>query len=284
MTLEIQKFEKTGGEVRFLLVKKATLSRTEKWSSFWGPFQKDIESSVPNDLKNYIEDLLHTRKQAEQSVRQAFHAIKYMYREVLKNPIMGTMQLTIRGSKRLPTILSRNEVRSIIENTANLKHKFLLTLAYSGGLRVGEIVSLTPEDVDAERQIIRIKEGKGRKDRYTIISQQAIELYEEYRSAYHPVKWLFEGVNPLCKLSTRTAQEIFNKAIQRSKITKRVSIHSLRHAFATHLLEQGVSLRVIQELLGHSSSRTTEIYTHVSTRNYAMIVNPLDHINGIKDN
>jgi site-specific recombinase XerD len=260
---------------------KSIKAYTQQIALFMAHIGKDLEDCKTEDLKEYVHHLLNERKLAEQTVRQAFHSVKYYFRAVLSNHAIGSMSLAIRGSRKLPVILSRSEIRKILEITTNLKHKLLLSLAYSGGVRVGELISLKIEDIDRDRNTLRIRQGKGRKDRYTLLSQHSLELLGKYLTIYHPVYWLFEGHNPEHKYSIRSAQEVFNRACLLARIDKRVSIHSLRHAFATHLLEQGVSLRVIQELLGHASSKTTEIYTHVSTNNYARIVHPLDHEPGL---
>jgi len=145
---------------------------------------------------------------------------------------------------------------------------------YSGGLRVGEVVKLKPEDIDSERGLIGIKGSKGRKDKYTILSRSSLVILKKYK----PKKCLFEGAKPGKHISIRTVQAIFKQACRKAGIKKEVSAHSLKHSFATHLLESGVDLRYIQEILGHKSSKTTEIYTHVSKANIARIRNPLDTI------
>ncbi len=151
---------------------------------------------------------------------------------------------------------------------------------YSGGLRVGELVVLRPGDLDTDRGLIRIQGGKGKKDRYTILSKTVAEALGDYLRQFRPRYWLFEGEMPGKPYSVRSAEAVFDQAAKRAAITKDVSIHSLRHSFATHLLENGVSLRCIQELLGHQSSRTTEIYTHVSNRVLGAIKSPIDDILG----
>ena len=175
-------------------------------------------------------------------------------------------------------MLSKEEVKRILDVTVNIKHKALLMLMYSGGLRVGEIVRLKPEDIDAERSLIHIKGSKGRKDRYTILSKSVLVVLRKYYHQYRPQKWLFEGAKPGKHISTRTVQAIFKHACEKAGIKKEVSAHFLRHSFATHLLEGGIDLRYIQEILGHKSSKTTEIYTHVSKASIARIKSPLDTI------
>lgn len=151
-------------------------------------------------------------------------------------------------------------------------------LIYSGGLRVGEVAALKKNDIDIERGLIHIKKAKGRKDRYTLLSNKALVYLKKYLTEYKPDDWLFQGIEPFRHITTRTAERIFENACKRVRIEKDVSIHSLRHSFATHLLESGVDLRYIQELLGHANSKTTEIYTHVSNKNLSNIKSPLDNL------
>jgi len=149
-------------------------------------------------------------------------------------------------------------------------------VVYSAGLRVGEVVKLQPEDIDSDRMLIHIRGAKGRKDRYTMLSETALQVLREYWKNYKPGKWIFGGAKPERFLSTRTVQKILQHACEKAGIKKDISVHSLRHSFATHLLEGGTDLRYIQELLGHAHSKTTEIYTHVSTKSIGNIKSPLD--------
>ena len=151
-------------------------------------------------------------------------------------------------------------------------------LVYSAGLRVGEVVRLKPEDIDSKRMLIHVRGAKGRKDRYTLLSESAFKVSKEYLNRDKPPLWLFPGPDKERHISIRTAQRIFEMACNRAGVKKEVTIHSLRHSFATHLLESGVDLRYIQELLRHKSSKTTEIYTHVSNKDFMRIKNPLDQI------
>jgi site-specific recombinase XerD len=154
----------------------------------------------------------------------------------------------------------------------------LLMLVYSAGLRVGEVVRLKPEDIDSKRMLIHVRGAKGRKDRYTLLSESAFKVSKEYLNRDKPPLCLFPGPDKKRHISIRTAQRIFEMACNRAGVKKEVTIHSLRHSFATHLLESGIDLRYIQELLGHKSSKTTEIYTHVSNKDFMRIKNPLDQI------
>lgn len=183
-----------------------------------------------------------------------------------------------KKEKKLPEILSKNEISKLLKAVKNLKHKAILYLVYSAGLRVGEVVKLKPTDIDSDRMLIPIIQGKGKKDRYTILSETALSILRQYVKVYKPEHWLFPGQHPDKHLTERSVQKVFGNARIDAKIRKDVSVHNLRHSFATHLLEGGVNLRYIQELLGHSSSKTTEIYTHVTQKNLSNIISPLDTI------
>jgi site-specific recombinase XerD len=159
--------------------------------------------------------------------------------------------------------------------TVNLKHRCILITIYSGGLRRSELINLRPEDIDSERKLIKIRDSKGKKDRYTILSDKLLFLLREYHNRYRPVNWLFEGQSGN-RYSASSIENIFRAAVKKAGIGKYVTPHSLRHSFATHLLEQGINLRYIQEILGHNSSKTTEIYTHVAMHELGNIKNPMD--------
>ena len=159
------------------------------------------------------------------------------------------------------------------------KHKAILMLVYSAGLRVGEVVRLKPEDIDSKRMLIYIKGSKGRKDRYTLLSNTALAVLREYWRQYKSAKYIFQGAKADRHISIRTVQKVLEHACEKANIKKDVSVHTLRHSFATHLLEGGTDLRYIQELLGHAHSKTTEMYTHVSTKSLGKIMSPLDTLN-----
>ena len=179
--------------------------------------------------------------------------------------------------KKLPIVLSKAEVKAIFEATQNLKHKTLLSLVYSAGLRIGEALHLTPKDIDFERGLIHIKAAKGRKDRYTLLSINLIPILNSYINHYNPKNNLFEGRmgKPYTQVSAR---QVLKKSLLNAGIKKYATLHTLRHSFATHLLESGTDIRYIQELLGHSSPKTTMIYTHVSTTSLRDIKNPFDNL------
>jgi site-specific recombinase XerD len=177
--------------------------------------------------------------------------------------------------KQLPEVLSLEEVKALLGTTENLKHKTLLSLVYSAGLRIGEAINLKIGDIDSKRMLIHIKNAKGKKDRYTLLSQQFLELLREYYLAYKPKDYLFEGQNG-GQYTNSSAQKVLQKALSKTDIRKKVTLHTLRHSFATHLLENGTDLRYIQALLGHANPKTTMIYTHVSEASVRKIKNPFD--------
>lgn len=183
-----------------------------------------------------------------------------------------------KREKKLPTVLSPQEVKSILDNTVNLKHKAMLSLIYSCGLRISEALSLKPEHIDSKRMFVYVQQAKGKKDRYTILSEKALVILRDYFMVYQPKTFLFEGQQAGEKYSDRSAQQVLKQSVARSGIKKRVTLHTLRHSFATHLLEGGTDIRYIQELLGHSSPKTTMIYTHVTSGSLQKIINPLDKL------
>ena len=239
---------------------------------FTGKSPEEIENG---DVKKYLYYMVNQKKVATSTLNIIINALKFYYGEVLKKDFIIEVKRP-KKDKKLPVVLSREEVKRILDVTTNIKHKAILMLMYSGGLRVGEAVRLKPKDIDPERGLIHIKGSKGRKDRYTILSQNVMIVLREYYTQYKPKKWLFEGAKPGKHISIRTVQTIFKHACAKAGI--KISAHSLRYSFATHLLESRIDLRYIQEILGHKSSKTTEIYTYVSKASLTSIKNPLDSI------
>ena len=183
-----------------------------------------------------------------------------------------------KRAKVLPNVLSKEEVKAILNAHENIKHKMMLSLIYSCGLRCGELLALKPVNIDSKRNIILLKNAKGKKDRIAPLSLKILELLRDYYRQYKPINYLFEGQIAGQPYDARSLQQVLKQALQKTSITKPVTLHWLRHSYATHLLESGTDLRYIQELLGHSSSKTTEIYTHVSTKNIQQIKSPFDDL------
>ena len=189
----------------------------------------------------------------------------------------STMVDRPRKERTLPEVLSEEEVSNLLHVTQNLKHKAILMTIYSAGLRVGEAIALKIKDIDSQRMQIRVEQSKGKKDRYTLLSTKTLEVLRQYVKIYKPKVWLFEGQDG-GQYSERSIQALLKQSLQKTSIKKRVTVHTLRHSFATHLLEHGTDLRYIQALLGHESSKTTEIYTHVTTKGFQLIQSPLDRL------
>lgn len=209
---------------------------------------------------------------------QITSAIKLYFRAVQERSIEIEKIHRPRREKLLPNVLSKEEIKKILEAHHNIKHKTMLSLIYSCGLRRSELLNLKPTDVDSKRNIVIIKQSKGKKDRITPLSPKILELLRTYYKEYRPAKYLFEGQEPGIMYSEKSLQCVLKQALIKCNIKKPVSLHWLRHSYATHLLESGTDLRYIQELLGHSSSKTTEIYTHVSTKNLQQIKSPFDDL------
>ena len=181
-----------------------------------------------------------------------------------------------RAKRKLPVVLDLSEVESLFAVTPNFKHKAILMIPYSSGLRASETARLKITDIDSKRMMVRISQGKGGKDRCSILSQTTLELLRQYWRKYHPTEWLFNGAQKNDPISINSIQQLFYKAKKRAGITKPASVHTLRHSFATHLIEAGTSLHHVQLLLGHRSPTTTTVYLHVSRLNLAQVTSPLD--------
>ncbi len=207
---------------------------------------------------------------------QALCAYKYYYENIL-GELRDWGMLRGRKEKRLPTVLSQGEVARLFLAVSNIKHRCILMLIYSGGLRLGELTRLRRMDLYYERKQIFVFGGKGKKDRYTVLADRAARVVKEYLAEYDPDYWLFEGQDG-GPYSRRSVQAILRRGVETSGINPLATVHTLRHSFATHLLEQGVDLRYIQELLGHASTKTTEIYTHVRSQAKQSIQSPLDRM------
>ncbi len=239
---------------------------------------RQINNFSAVEINNYHKLYSQSGKVAPQTLNQSVNAIKFYYQYVLNRNIEYEKIIRPKKEKRLPNVFSLEEIEKILLNTKNLKHKTILFVIYSGGLRISEALNLKVSDILSDRKLIFIKDAKGDKDRYTILAQQALILLRKYYKEYKPKTWLFEGQYG-GKYSSASIRNILKRAKQKAGIKKVGSVHNLRHSYATHLLENGTDLRFIQELLGHNSSKTTEIYTHVSKTNLAKIKSPGDLLN-----
>lgn len=239
--------------------------------------EKQSEEITEEEIISFLRYLVNERKISTSYQNQSINAIKFYYERVLG----GTRKIYLierpRKENYLPEVLSEEEITSILKAISNLKHKAIIMVIYSGGLRISELINLKVKDIDSDRMQIRISQAKGKKDRYTLLSNKTLLILRKYFTEYKPKEWLFEGVSG-GQYADSSIYSIFKKAIASANIKKKVSIHSLRHSFATHLLENGTDLRYIQNLLGHSSSKTTEIYTHITVKGFDLIKNPLDKL------
>src|SRR5690554_1410396 len=277
-------------------IKKINGRRFDWSNKTWTiPFNKKTIKKM-FDLFNVEEININLKQVADNQKKQ--HLIKEIYFEYYLNKMKHILSLKgysvktanaylshlrrfnkySKKEKKLPVIMSQKEVLRLLSSTDNLKHKAILTMVYSAGLRVSEVIKLKINNLDFERMMLKVEQGKGKKDRYTILSEAAIKVVKTYIKVHKPYYWLFPGQKEDKNITVRTVQKIFKKSCKKANITKKISIHSLRHSFATHLLEEGIDIRYIQELLGHKSTKTTEIYTHVSKYDLKKIKSPLDKI------
>ncbi|MEL6989329.1 MAG: tyrosine-type recombinase/integrase, partial [Bacteroidota bacterium] len=227
------------------------------------------------DIQDYVQ-FLTSQNRSTSAINIAVNAIKFYYEVVREMPNRFYAIDRPRPNKPLPKVVSRNEIKRIIDSINNLKHKCIISLIYSSGLRRSELIQLKPSDIDRDRMMVFISAAKGKKDRYTILSEKVLQHLELYYKKYKPQVYLFEGEKAGHPYSASSIRKILDKAVKASAIGKKVNIHMLRHSFATHLLEDGVDVRYIQELLGHASTKTTEIYTHVAKKAIRGIRSPFD--------
>ena len=229
------------------------------------------------EINDYILGLINEKNISPSQQNQRINAIKFYYEKVLKQDRQTYLIERPLKERRLPEVLSKDEIRRILESTKNLKHRTILLLIYSAGLRRSELINLKISDVNSRRMLLRINGAKGKKDRFSLLSESVLKLLREYFKAFRPKEWLFEGPDG-SQYSATSMHRILKKSATEAGIKKRVHLHMLRHSFATHLLEQGTNIRLIQEILGHESIKTTEIYTHISNQDLRSVKNPADDL------
>ena len=239
---------------------------------------------TPQRIKDYLQYCFDELKLSESTLHSRMNALKFYYEKVLhRDKFFWEIP---RPKKRiiLPKVISEEKIVKGLLSIQNIKHKVLLMTAYSAGLRVSEVVSIKVANIDSDRMQIFIEDAKGKKDRVVPLSKIALELLREYYKEYKPKEWLFEGQIKALPYSARTAQAMFNFYFEKIGIPKYITFHSLRHSYATHLLESGTDIKFIQELLGHNDIKTTLRYTHVSKKSLSKVESPLDKIMRKKDN
>lgn len=240
-------------------------------------YHKRPASELSNDqIQDYLLYAIQERQLAWSSCNVLFCGLKKYYQEFLGRQSSEFSIPPRSRSRKVPMLLSREEVLRLLQVLSNMKHRALLTTVYSSGLRVSEVVNLKPGHIESERMMIRVEQGKGRKDRYTILSKYCLELLRQYWRHYQPGEWLFFGKDKNKPMSISAAQHIYYRAKEKAQITKGRGIHTLRHCFASHLLDAGTELYVINRWMGHTSLETTRQYLHLSKEYLKNIVSPLD--------
>ncbi len=239
--------------------------------------EKELQDITKEEINAYILRLIKENNISTSQQNQRINAIKFYYEKVLNRKKEYYQIDRPRKEKKLPDVLSKEEIGRMINATGNLKHKCLISIIYSCGLRRSEAVNMRPEDIDSKRMLIKIRGAKGKKDRYVPLSGILLEMLRNYYRKEKPENWLFEGIGGM-QYGTTSIYNVVKNAARKAGIKKHIHPHILRHSFATHHLEQGTDLRFIQAFLGHESSKTTEIYTHVSNKELLKFRNPLDDI------
>ncbi len=267
--------------VKILEVKRYSTNTIKTYSSFVGlvkgHFQKPLNKVSEQDLHEYIYNLIHHKKISFSYQKQLVMSLKLYFKEILNRTINIQYLTPSRRERKLPAVLSKNEVKKLVNNLSNIKHKCIISLMYSAGLRISEAVNLEVKDIDSERMIITVRGAKGYKDRNLPLSENILLLLREYYKILTPKIYLFEGRKG-GKYTATSIRQTFNRVVKKVGIKKNATPHTLRHSYATHLLENGVDVRVIQKLLGHNSLNTTMIYTHIATPTLLKVKSPFDSL------
>jgi integrase/recombinase XerD len=253
------------------------INYVSQFEGFINHFPGEVSTLSEPHVAEYMRYLIEFKKISSSSQNVAINAIKFYFEKVRGGEKrIYAFERPIR-KQRLPVVLSENEVAQLLKSCSNPKHRAMLYLTYAAGLRRGEVIAMQIKDIDRDRNLINIVGGKGKKDRVTLLSPKLLMVLDDYLLQYKPKRFLFEGQAGEAYSET-SLQKVFGSALRKSGIQKTATLHTLRHSFATHLLENGTDLRFIQTLLGHSSSQTTEIYTQVSTKHLRTIKSPLDNL------
>lgn len=239
---------------------------------------KPLSEINNSDIIRFVNEYIIVKKLSFSYQNQLVNSVKLFFREIEKSRIVIEELQRPRREHKLPNVLSKQEVKLILEASTNIKHRMMLSMIYACGLRRSELINLKSTDIDSKRHLLIIRNAKGRKDRVVPISDKLITSLREYFVKYRPQTWLFEGQNKGEQYSETSLQKVLHNAVTDAGVIKPVTLHWLRHSYATHLLESGTDLRYIQELLGHKSSKTTEIYTHVTEKSLQNIKSPFDDL------
>jgi site-specific recombinase XerD len=246
-------------------------------SNFTAFLGRSPDTSTSEDVRLFQ---LHLAKQqtGAPTINSAIAALRFLFNVTLERPELARPLTTVHKPRRAPIVLSQEEMVRLIEAAPGLKYKAAFGVAYGAGLRVSEVVTLKVSDIDSKRMTLRVEQGKGQRDRYVMLSPQLLEWLRDWWRAARPRAWLFPGQNPVNPMTARQMVRAVHAAAREAGIAKRVTPHTLRHSFATHLLEQGVDIRVIQVLLGHAKLETTALYTRVAVNTIRVVTSPLDQL------
>lgn len=239
-------------------------------------FNKSPELLGENEIRQYLHYCITEKHFSEIYVNTIHAALKFIYTKTLGRGWNSSKLSRLKQVRKLPVVLSQSEVKAILDETSNLKHKAILMTIYGAGLRVSEAANLEIKDIDSENMQIKVRKGKGKKDRYTLLSDTNLIILRQYFRKYQPSTFLFPGPDPIIPLSTRTIEKVIKASAKKAGITKAVTPHILRHCFATHLLEGGTDIYYIQRLLGHASINSTNLYLHMQRMDLINIKSPLD--------
>jgi integrase/recombinase XerD len=250
------------------------LQRVKNFATYLG---RSPDTANFEDLRRYQLHLAASGAGVP-TLNQTISTLRFFFKVTLGRPDIVERTAFVHEPSKLPVVLSPEEVARLLDAASSLKYKTALSVAYGAGLRASEVVALKVSDIDSQRMVIRVEQGKGRKDRYVMLSPHLLDLLRAWWKLARPQGWLFPGQNRLNPLTTRQLNRACHAAADKAEINKRVSLHTLRHSFATHLLEQNIDIRVIQVLLGHAKLDTTALYTRVATKTIQQVMSPLDRI------
>jgi integrase/recombinase XerD len=234
-----------------------------------------------DEIRRYLYYLKKDKQASQSVINQSYSSLKFFYQRTLQRSWNPLRIPRSKNRRRLPEVLSLKEVEAVFVHTQNLKHRTILMTIYSGGLRISEAVHLKATDIDSSRMMIRVR-GKGDKDRYTLLGKRTLEILRVYWEVYRPGEWLFYGRKPAEPISVSTIQKVFKKSLGKAGIRKAATVHTLRHSFATHLLQKGTDLFYIQRFLGHSAAATTSVYLHITGKDLSRVVSPIDLLEDTK--
>src|SRR4030066_379422 len=239
-------------------------------------FRKSPAELGEEESRASLHYLMEERKASQSVLVQTYSALKFFFENTLQKQWNAIRIPRCKQRRKLPGVLTREEVESILSATKNLKHRAILMTIYSAGLRIGEVTRLKVSDIESGRMMIRVNEGKGLEDRYSLLGERNLEMLRRYWKAFRPMEWLFPGRNASDPVSISAIQRVFKTSLEKAGIKKKASVHTLRHCFATHLLESGTDLYYIQRLLGHKSAGTTSVYLNIPGKDIGKIKSPID--------